>query len=92
MGMKGGVIVNSVFLTSRSLTYAQRMDKILKKSGVPSRIDRPDLQIMDKGCAYAVVVSEGFFAEAIEVLKNNGMPPVKAVVYGENDRYRVIDI
>ncbi len=90
--MKGGKFVNSVFLTSRSLTYAQRMEKVLKKNGVSARIERPELQITERGCAYAVVVSEGFFAEAIDVLKYNGLFPVKAVVRDEYNGYREIDI
>lgn len=84
--------MNSVFLTSRSLTYAQRMEKVLKKNRIPARIERPELQIADRGCAYAVVVSEGFFAEAIDVLENNGLFPTRAVMRDERNEFRVIDI
>lgn len=84
--------MNSVFLTSRSLTYAQRMDKVLKKNGIAARIERPELQIAERGCAYAVVVSENFFAEAIDVLRYNGLLPVKAVIRDKNNGYRVIDV
>ena len=84
--------MNSVYLTSRSITYAQRMEKTLTKNGISAHIERPELEIAERGCAYAVVVSEGFFAEAIDVLRCNGIPPVKAVVRDRYNGYRVINI
>lgn len=84
--------MNSVYLTSRSITYAQRMQKVLVKNGISAHIERPELQIAERGCAYAVVVSEGFFAEAMEVLGYNGLLPVKAVMHDEHNGYRVIDV
>ncbi len=92
MLVKGGISVNSVYLTSRSITYAQRMEKVLIKNGISAHIERPELEITERGCAYAVVVSEGFFAEAIDVLRYNGILPVKAVVRDRYNGYKVIDI
>jgi len=83
--------VNSVYLTARSITYAQRMARALGKNGVESRIERPEREITDKGCAYAVVISEGYVAEALEILSYNRLSPVKAVIK-EDGEYRVLPI
>lgn len=84
--------MNSVFLTSRSLTYAQRMERTLRKSGISAYIERPGIEISERGCAYAVVVSEGYFAEAIDVLGYNNLLPVKAVVKDGAGNLRVLEI
>ena len=83
--------MDNVFLTSRSVTYAQRMERALKRNGIFARIERPEQEITERGCAYAVVISETFLAEALEVLRYNGLPPVK-VVAKELSGYKEIRI
>ncbi len=84
--------MSSVFLTSKSLTYAQRMERILRKSGISAHIERPGIEISERGCAYAVVVSEGYFAEVIDMLRHNNLLPVKAVVRDAAGGLRVLPI
>ena len=81
-----------VFLTSRSITYAQRMQRALLKYGVSARIERPDMKLTQKSCAYAVVVSEAYLAEAIDILKKNGLRPVSAFVSNGIVGFREISI
>ncbi len=84
--------MNSVFLTSRSVTYAQRMERALRRNGISAHIERPEREITERGCAYAVVVSESFLPEAMEVLRYNGIFPVKVVARDEYEGYREIRI
>lgn len=84
--------MDNVFLTSKSLTYAQRMERVLRKSGIPAAIERADLAISERGCAYAVVVSEGYFAEVTAVLRYNGLMPVKAVMRDEKGNFKVLSV
>ena len=90
--MKGGDFLSSVFLTSRSVTYAQRMERILRRNGISAHIERPEREITERGCAYAVVISETFLPEAIELLRYNGILPVKVVARDEYGGYREIRI
>ena len=83
--------MNSVFLTSRSVTYAQRMERALRRNGISAHIERPEREITERGCAYAVVLSETFLPEAMEILRYNGVLPVK-VVARDNEGYREIRI
>ncbi len=83
--------MNYAYLTSRSVTYAQKMERALRRSDILARIERPEREITEKGCAYAVVVSETFLPEAMEVLRYNGLFPVKVVARDE-DGYREIRI
>ena len=81
-----------VFLTSRAVTYAQRMERILRKSGISAAIERPELQLSESGCAYAVVISQVYLPEAIEALRKNGMTPVKVYIEEGFSEYREIKL
>ncbi|MBR5543480.1 MAG: DUF3343 domain-containing protein [Oscillospiraceae bacterium] len=72
--------MNEIYLTSHSITYAQKMQKVLQLNGINARIIRPDLRLSESGCAYAVSVSEKMSAETIEVLKNYRLMPVKFIL------------
>lgn len=84
--------MNRIFLTSRAVTYAQRMERILRKNGIPASIERPEMQLSDSGCAYAVVISQGYLPEGIEALRKGGMAPVKIFIEEGFSEYREIKI
>ena len=85
-------MLNSVFLTSRSVTLAQRMEKALRKNRIPARIERPDISITDGSCAYAVVISELYLPEAVELLRNNSLLPRKIIIEEGLGNFREIYI
>ncbi len=84
--------MNLVFLTSRSVTYAQRIERTLRKNGISARIERPEIRLTEKSCAYAVVISQGFLPEALEILRKSNLMPVKVIVEEENGEFRVLRI
>lgn len=84
--------MNSVFLTSRSVTLAQRMERALRKHRISASIERPDISLTDESCAYAVVISEMYLPEAIEILRNNNLFPRKVVVEEGMGNFREISI
>ena len=84
--------MNEIYLTSHSVTYAQKMQKILINSGINAKIVRPELRFSERGCAYAVSVSEKMFAEARDVLRNYNFMPVKAILREYGGEMREIQI
>lgn len=84
--------MNEIYLTVHSLTNAQKMKKILIRSGINARIVRPELKFSEKGCAYAILISEKMFAETMEVLELNRVMPIRAFVKNEYGEVREINL
>lgn len=84
--------MNEIYLTVHSLTNAQKMKKILTRSGINAKIVRPELSLSEKGCAYAVLISEKVFAETIEILEMYRIMPVRAFVKNEYGEAREINL
>lgn len=83
--------MKGILLTSRSLTFAQKMKAILNSSGIMANIVRPDIEITQKSCAYAVMIQESFLPEAIDILSQKGIVPVSAFLISD-DGYEEIRI
>lgn len=64
-------------IVARSLTYAQRMEKILSRAGIRARIFRAPKDLTDRGCAYAVQVSHTNPNTVLTLLNRAGLSPLK---------------
>ncbi|MDE7054865.1 MAG: DUF3343 domain-containing protein [Oscillospiraceae bacterium] len=69
-------------LLSRSITHAQRMSRILERAGITARFFRPPMGLTDRGCSYAVRVAGGNYPTAMELLRSEGLAPMR-VFYAE---------
>ena len=69
--------VESYLLLVRSVTYAQRVQKVLSRTGVHSQIFRAPRTITELGCAYAVYVSAADVSAVLKVLREHALFPVK---------------
>jgi len=67
------------------------MKRILELNRISSSIVKPDIELTRGSCAYAVKISQGFLPEAIEILRENHMPPIR-VILAENNGYKEIFI
>lgn len=84
--------MNGILLTSKSVTYAQQMKKLLERNGFIAEIVRPDIALTKGSCAYAVNISQKFLPEAIEILRNNRVPPVRVILIEGKKLYRELRI
>ena len=75
--------MRGILLTSRSLTFAQKMKAVLNSDGIISNIVRPDIEITQNNCAYAVMIQESFLPEAIDILSRKGIIPIRAFLVSE---------
>ena len=61
-------------IIARSVTYAQRMQRALARSGIRSRIFRA---LTDRGCAYAVQIADSDLTAALTALHRESLDPVQ---------------
>ena len=61
-------------IIARSVTYAQRMQRALARSGIRSRIFR---DLTDRGCAYAVQIADSDLTAALTALHRESLDPVQ---------------
>lgn len=59
----------------RSLTYAQRTARVLERAGIGGAVTRTPKLIAREGCGYCVRISERRLADALRILRREGMAP-----------------
>ncbi|WP_287226752.1 aminotransferase class V-fold PLP-dependent enzyme [Oscillibacter sp.] len=64
-------------IIARSVTYAQRMQRALARSGIRSRIFRAPRDLTDRGCAYAVQIADSDLTAALTALHRESLDPVQ---------------
>ena len=65
-------------IIARSVTYAQRIERVLSRAGIRSLVFRAPLELTkDEGCAYAVRLTPDAVQRAIRLLRENGLLHVR---------------
>ena len=65
--------------TARSVTHAQRMAQALARRGVGVTLRRAGNTVTQNGCGYTLQVSERHFPRAADVLREEGLRPVRVL-------------
>lgn len=60
-------------ITFRSVTYAQRGERILNREGIRCSIQRTPKQLQVRGCGYSLRLWMADVTSAVELLKENGV-------------------
>ena len=81
----------SYLILCRSLTYAQRTNRILDANGIFSRIVRTPKLIAKDGCGHCVQIRGHDLARALQVLKQNSLTPKRVYIQQEN-QYDEVEI
>ena len=76
----------------RSLTYAQRTQAALERSGITAHIMRSPRPISTTGCSHAVKVSERRLAQALTVLNRVGLSPERAYIMSADGSYKEVSL
>lgn len=84
--------MNGILLTSKSMTYAQQMKKVIERKGFFAEIVRPDTELTKGSCAYAVNISQKFLPEVLDILRLNKVPPVRVILIEGKKLYRELRI
>ncbi|MBQ9761919.1 MAG: DUF3343 domain-containing protein [Oscillospiraceae bacterium] len=73
----------SYYITFRSVTYAQRGERVLRRGGVDPALQRTPRWMEERGCGYCLRVRPGEALAALELLRAAGVPFSK--IYGPNN-------
>lgn len=68
-------------ILARSVTYAQRMQKVLDRAGIRCQIFRAPRDLSELGCAYAVRVAVSDFSSALIALRRESLEPVQIFLF-----------
>lgn len=71
------------FIIARSVTHAQRMERLLRRTGISCWIARAPLELSGRGCAYAVQIREKDLPAAVQRIRGAGLGSVR--IYRKND-------
>ena len=71
-------------MIARSVTYAQRIERVLSRAGIRSLVFRAPLELTkDEGCAYAVRLAPESMPTAEKLLAEHGLTKVRFLKYDD---------
>ena len=76
----------------RSLSYAQRGERILEKAGITAYIIKAPQGVTPEGCSYGLRVSRSRGRGAIELLKKSGIRLGKVFRQGMGEQFREVEL
>ncbi len=74
-------------IVCRSLTYAQRAEKLLARAGISVVLVRAPSEATGTGCGYCVKLPGKRLPDALKALKASGFSPVKILLMREDGAY-----
>ena len=78
-------------ILARSVTYAQRMQRALARTGIRCQIFRAPRDLTDVGCAYVLRIAASDFSEALSAIYRESLGPVR--VFGtQNGAYQEVRV
>ncbi len=80
------------FVTFRSVTPAQKAERLLKASGVNCTIVRTPKWMEEQGCGYSLRIPQRQLHQGIEILRNNGVGFRKIYLRLDNGTMEAIEI
>ena len=76
-------------ILARSVTYAQRMQRVLGRVGVRCQIARAPRDLTNMGCAYVVRVAVADLSRSLTALHEAALDPVQIFLY-QHGAYREV--
>ena len=78
-------------ILARSVTFAQRMQRALSRSGIRCQIFRAPRDLTNLGCAYAIRVNISNLSTALIVLHRESLDPLQVFLF-QRGVYREVDV
>lgn len=82
--------MKTYYITFRSVTYAQRGERVLRQGGVDCLLQRTPKWMETRGCGYCLRVRPGDALQALELLKKNNVHYSK--LYAQSDTGKVEEL
>lgn len=88
---EGGLDMKQIWISFRSLTYAQRAARVLERKGISATLVRLPQGVSKKGCGYALIL-RGRVKEALNVLEAEHIPWGQSFERLESGEYREVQL
>ena len=79
-------------ITFRSVTPAQRAERVLKEAGVDCMIQRTPRWMSEQGCGYSLRLRQNYAAQAVALLQKNNISYRKIYLHQENGAYEELTV
>ena len=79
-------------ITFRSVTYAQRGERVLNRAGERCSLQRTPRWMEEQGCGYALRLRTGEIRRAAEALRAAGLPLRKIYVQGREGKLEELEL
>ena len=76
------------YITFRSVTFAQRGERILEQSAIRCRLQRTPKWMEEQGCGYCLRLAESSVRRAVELLRRSQVPLRRVYVRREGDVWK----
>ncbi len=84
--------MQNVLLMCRSLTYAQRTERLLERAGISGYIQRAPAGASKRGCGYCVRLRQAHLEWAMSVLEQEGFLPERVLRPEEDGSFREVSV
>lgn len=84
--------METVFITFRSITAAQRGERILKEAQMRVTLQRTPRWMQERGCGYSLKLSGIIAAPAVELLRQKGGQFVKVYTQSGDSQVRELTL
>lgn len=79
-------------IVCRSLTYAQRTERVLSRAGITAHVMRAPKGVDSEGCSHGVKVSERNLSTALTILARAGLSPKRVFIFYGDGSYREVQL
>ena len=76
---------------ARSVTYAQRIQRVMTGAGIRCQMFRAPRELSDSGCGYALKLDWASLAGALNAIYGAGLGPVRVFLY-QQGAYREVSV
>ena len=83
---------NVYFITFRSVTYAQRGERLLNRRGERCSLKRTPRWMEEQGCGYSLRVQTGDITQAVGILREEQLPMRKVYRQREDGKLEEITV
>ena len=78
-------------ILTRSVTYAQRIQRVMTGAGIRCQMFRAPRELSDSGCGYALKLNGASLAGALNAIYGAGLGPVQVFLY-QQGMYREVAV
>ena len=84
--------MNVCLITFRSITPAQRGEKLLNQQGIGCTLGRTPRWMQEQGCGYSLRLRHRDLMQAVKTLRDGGVMFRKVYLQGENGVFEELEV